>query len=768
MRYVRFFFFHFSRSIICLVFLLAASSFVQTAWPSPPAQVHPPSGKAGYAELSAKVQKRQGDLFIADGDVDIQYSGMRLRADHAKYNNRTYDASATGHVQFDFENQHLEADEGQYNVSTGVGTFRNVRGTIKIIRRPNPLVLVSENPLYFQAAEVEKLPGDVYLIRRAWITICNPNHPTWRFFAPHARLRLDKNVALVNANFRLYKIPLIWLPYATAPAGSRLRQSGFLIPDAGNSSLKGFVFSDAYYWAPSTWLDMTLGGQFMSRRGWSQRAQLRATPFENTSLDYSYFGVNDRGLRNATGVRQPQGGEQQSFSMQSLLSRNWRFVADVNELSSLTFRLAFADTFGDAINSEVRSSVFLTNNFKGFSLNFAGLNNKSFLTIFPETSVSLRDLPEARFSSVDQAPWRNLPFYFSFDSFLGAVHRQDQFLDTPAVVERNEFAPRVTIPLHFGPWLGVTTSAAFRTTRYGASLDPTGALSNQSILRNTGEFSIDLRPPSLERFYGRKSSSNRKSRRYKHTIEPDITYRYVTGVNDFGRFIRFDSDSTLADTSEVEYGLTQRLYSKSGDDQPVELLEWNISQKHYFDPTFGGAIVNGQRNVFQALDDITPFAFALGPRNWSPIVSDLKLNPDGRYDAEQILDFDPQLGKLTAIGTLVKIKPYREFFATVAHFRLQDDPVLQPLSHQIRALFGYGALNRKGFNFTTGLSYDITNQALQNQIVQVAYNGSCCGIALEYRRIALGPVRTENQFRVAFIVANIGTFGNLRRADHIF
>ena len=93
---------------------------------------------------------------------------------------------------------------------------------------------------------------------------------------------------------------------------------------------------------------------------------------------------------------------------------------------------------------------------------------------------------------------------------------------------------------------------------------------------------------------------------------------------------------------------------------------------------------------------------------------------------------------------------------------------MQPKSNQIRTLIGYGAETRKGFNFTTGISYDLTNSSLQNQLVQISYNGSCCGLALEYRRIALGQVRTDNQFRVAFIIANIGTFGNLRRQERIF
>jgi LPS-assembly protein len=738
-----------------------------------------PSGKGGVADMEAKTQSRKGDVISADGDVDIHYGGTRLRADHVEYNIRTYESIAAGHVQLDYNNEHIEASEAHYNVSTGHGLFHDVHGTIKIERSPNPTVLISDNPLYFEARDVERFAGDVYLVHRAWITICDPEHPKWQFYAPHVRIRLDKTAALVNANFRLFRVPLIWLPYATAPAGRKVRQTGFLIPDIGQSSRKGFIAGDAFYWAPKPWLDATLGAQFMSRRGVLERGSFRARPFENTSIEYTYFGVDDRGLVNPDGSRTKQGGEQQRLEVLSLLPRGWRFVTDYNQLSSLTFRLAFADTFGEATNSEVRSAVFLTNNFRGFSLNFAGLNDKNFLTLpvpatattpaIPAASVTFRNLPEARFGSVEQAPWRSLPVYFSFDSLAGVVNRDDQIIQTPDFVDRYEFAPRVTIPLHFGPWLGVTSSAAFRTTYYGDSLNSAGHLSGASISRNTGEFTIDLRPPALERFFDRTSlKKDRPRRRFKHIIEPAITYRYVTGVNHFADFIRFDTDATLTDTNEIQYGFTQRLFLKEGDGQPQELVSWSIFQKHFFDPTFGGAALPGVRNVFQALNSITPFAFATGPVHWSPIVSDFKITPGGRFDAEQILEYDPNLEKITTIGTLLKLKPYSEFFFTVAHFRLQADPILQPLSNQIRTLFGYGSLNRKGFNTAAGISYDITNGQLQNQLVQISYNGGCCGLALEYRRIALAQVRTENQFRIAFIIANIGTFGNLRHQEKIY
>ncbi len=702
-----------------------------------------PSAKGGVANLEAKTQSRKGDVTMGDGDVDIHYADTRLRADHVEYNGKTYEATATGHVQLDYGNEHLEADEAHYNVSTGHGLFHNVRGTVKIERRPNPALLITDNPLYFEARDVERFPGEVYLIHRAWITICDPQHPKWQFYAPNARIRLDKTVALINANFRLFRVPLIWLPYASAPAGRKVRATGILIPDVGQSSRKGFILGDAFYLAPTPWMDATIGGQFMSRRGILERGSFRAKPFENTSMEYTYFGVEDRGLLNADGTRNPQGGEQQRLEIQSLLPGGWRFVTDYNHLSSLTFRLAFADSFGEAINSEVRSAVFLSNNLQGFSMNFAGLDDKSFLTLpvaatlttpaVPATSVTLRNLPEARFGSVEQAPWRAAPVYFAFDGFTGVVFRSDQTIQTSNFVDRYELAPQVTIPLHFGPWLGVTTSAAFRTTRYGDSYNSAGLLNAAAISRNTGEFTVELRPATFERFFDRTSLKKDKTRhRYKHTIEPALTYRYVTGVNHFADFIRFDSDSTLTDTCEVEYGITQRLFRKDGDGQPQELISWGIVQKHYFDPTFGGAIVSGQRNVFQALDSISPFAFAFGPRNWSPIVSDFKITPGGLYDLEQILQYDPKLQRLVTIGTLLKVKPYREFFATVSYFRLNENPAQSDLpasppagfvafqqadSNQIRGLVGYGSETRKGLNLITGVGYDFENKTLQNQML---------------------------------------------------
>src|ERR1700720_2906320 len=111
------------------------------------AQVQVPAVR-GVVRLEATQQRKEGDRYIADGDVDVRYLDMRLRADHIEYDSKTYDMLARGHVIFDYNTQHIEGNEGRYNVHSDQGVFLHVHGTITVARRPNPNVLLSTNPIY--------------------------------------------------------------------------------------------------------------------------------------------------------------------------------------------------------------------------------------------------------------------------------------------------------------------------------------------------------------------------------------------------------------------------------------------------------------------------------------------------------------------------------------------------------------------------------------------------------------------------------------------
>jgi LPS-assembly protein len=754
--------------LLLILFSFVAPHLAQAQQPAQLVPKLPPPGTE--ATLEADQQRQVGKMFYADGNVDVKYGEARLRADHVEYDSDAQVVIARGHVQLDYLTQHVDADDARYELRTGRGEFHHARGTFAIQRRPTPTLLVSPNPLYFDAEEADRLDQNTYRVRNAWLTVCNPARPIWKFYAPEVTVRMQQSVHMENGNFRLFSVPVLYFPYATLPAEKR-RNSGFVIPEIGNSTVKGLVLGDAFYWSPVDWFDATLGASFYSRRGWAQNGEVRMKPWEGANLTASYFGVLDRGLPQASGPRVNQGGREEHLLFTSPVPDGWRAVADLDQLSSLTFRLAFSETFTQAVNSEVQNTAFLTKSFAGYNVDFAALSYQNYLTATPQTSVTLRTAPEARFSSVDRPLFSSVPLYFSFDAFTGAEYRRDTAtpFTTPDFVGRSEFAPSVTMPLRWGPWFSVTPTFTFRSTYYGGQM-LSGGFGEQGFFRNTAEVNLDVRPAALERVW------NLGDTKWKHVIAPEIVYHYVNGVEDFGRFVRFDEDETLTDTNDVEYGVTQSLFRRTGNGSAQEIVSWKLAQQYYFDPTFGGAFTPRQRNVFQALDSLTPFAFDDTRHRFSPIVSDLRFATSSRYDTQLRIDFDPKRGQMTAIGTLLKIKPYKDSFLTLAHFSTTDlpgdlvppPPNFEKRSNQVRALLGYGETNRRGWNATLGASYDVTQGSFQNQLVQVSYNTNCCGLGVEYRRFSFGTIRNESQYRFVFLIANLGSVGNLRRQERIF
>ncbi|HZU23054.1 MAG TPA: hypothetical protein VE998_09505, partial [Terriglobales bacterium] len=95
-----------------------------------------------------------------------------------------------------------------------------------------------------------------------------------------------------------------------------------------------------------------------------------------------------------------------------------------------------------------------------------------------------------------------------------------------------------------------------------------------------------------------------------------------------------------------------------------------------------------------------------------------------------------------------------------------------PEFNQYRLLLGYGHPDKRGLSLAGSIGYDNVFSALQYGTIQTSYNWNCVGLSFEYRRFSLntsqGAVRVENQFRFALNLANIGTFGNLRRQERLF
>jgi LPS-assembly protein len=457
----------------------------------------------------------------------------------------------------------------------------------------------------------------------------------------------------------------------------------------------------------------------------------------------------------------------------------FRGVVDVDYVTSLAYRETWSGNFTEAVSSEARQMGFASKSFGPYNLNLFVSRYQNFLTAeqVPGNSVIIRETPSLSFSGLDQQVGKS-PLFVAFDFSAAGMGRTEPNLSIARLAERVDFHPEAV--LRVKPILGfhITPIASVRATHYGTSLAPGGG----SLDRLLGEIAVDLRPPSLEKVFSRPHWGQR----LKHVFEADVQYRLVRthDPDSVLDVVRYDESDILAETNEFEYSVTNSLLirkdvpdTQSEKPQARQLISWRISQKYFFDPTFGGALDPGRRTVFEPTISLTGFSFAQG-RRLSPIVSVIKFSPYSNYDTELRADIGPNGGILNAgITSHVRKGPIgvslTDFFINRTAGLLT--PVVPsgslaqlPSFHLLRAVASFGEVNRKGLSGAFGMDFNFTQRVAHQAVSQVSYNFGCFAVDFEYRRFALGDVRRENQFRVAVSLANIGTFGNLKPREKLY
>jgi LPS-assembly protein len=769
------------------------------AAPAPPPIARPEQ----EVRIEALEQEKDGPLYKLRGHVSIQYGTFTLYADEVTYNSDTGEATAEGHVVLDGgpNDEHIEASDGTYNLRSESGTFHNVIGTIGLRIKGTGAVLTSASPFAFAGKTVQKTGPDHYRVEDGSVTTCELPRPKWTFNTHKATVDVAGNAVVYRSSFRIRGVPIFYFPYAAFPAQRLGRKSGFLIPSFGRSSTKGTIFGDSFYWAINRSMDVTAGAEYYSQRGWAERGQFRARPSDTSYIDLNYFGVVDR---------KRQGGQEVTLAGEGRFLQNFRAVSSIDYLSSFVFRLAFSETFTQAVNSEVKSQAFLSNTTKGFSYNALVQRYQDFESSQNGDVITILHAPSFDVSSVDRRLGRT-PFYWSLDAAIEGLSRSEPGFRTANLVGRFDLTPTISMPLSSHGW-SLRPELALRNTLYTQELLPTGnpgTASSDPINRKALEASVDLRPPSLSRVFDHSVFGSK----IKHVIEPRATYRYVTGINNFAKILRFDARDILSDTNEVEYGIVNRIFSKRSSEQTEdctpaamsslrigapgeqiqpwertyisentpcnaqpqvrEIVTWELAQKYFLDPSFNGALVNGRRNVLTTTADFSGIAFLTQPRHLSPLISRMRVRTSSQADAEWDIDYDFQRGRVNASTALLNYHLGAFTFGggdayVQALPGLTFVPNVQQDFNQFRVLFGYGNPNKRGFSGAASFGFDANLGFLQYATAQTTYNWDCCGITLEYRRFALGSVRNENQFRFSFTLANIGSIGNLRRQERLY
>lgn len=776
-----------------------------------------PGRRTVLVHIEAHEQNKDGAVYTLLGNVELHYEQYVLHADKVNYNQDTGEVRAEGHLQLDGgpADEHILADHATLNLDLDTGRFYDVTGSVGVRGNLNrrKVIYTTPNPFLFTGRVVIKRGPQEFRVLDGTMTSCRLPNPDWLISA--GRIDLANGQASAhNALFRVLNVPIIYLPYVTHPALSSDRQSGLLIPVYSQSSTKGTVIGEQAYLVLNRSADLTLGTEFFSRRGWAPSGELRYRGQGFDFADLRFTALFDRGItlgatRTSDGVFQNQGGQDILLNGRFSLGQRTRLVANAEYLSSIVYREAFAESFAQATASQVNSNIYLTHSNRGFTqtASFARYINYAQVQPFVQ-DVVIAHLPSVAAESVEQR-LEGTPLVWSVEGSAAGLNRHEPGFRTAQEVGRFDAHPVLSLPLHLGG-LDVRPSVGVRETFYSKSQAPRLVLDpatnsflpvyrSASLNRKDVEAGLELRAPVVERDFTPAWLAH-FDRALRHTIEPEARYSFVSGIDNFRNILRFDPTELASDTNELEYSVTQRFYLKrlhpapcnnAVDPQPsngrvylpadyrdctssdtAESLTWTLAQKHFFNRNFGGALFDNRRNVLLTTLDLTGISFLDTPRDYSPLISRLELRTNHLVDLGWDLDYDPLAGRINGSNVYGNLRR-GNVFGSISHARLDAlnataRPVAVTNYDQLRATLGYGSAIKPGASGALNVGYDLNRVELQYGGVQASYNWNCCGITIEYRRLALGSVRNENYESFNFTLAGIGTAGNINRSQLIY
>jgi len=795
-----------------------------------PQAVPEPAPETGTpVEWEAKHQEWAGDTLTLTGDVVVHYRDYVIRADNVTYNRATTELEADGHLQLTGgpNDVFINASHGDMRLNMHTARFYNVNGSQGVHAMGHTVVYSTPTPLLFSGRVLLQTGEGRYRIVDGSITNCRLPHPDWRIIAHSINLD-DQKASTSNAFFEFLGMPIFYLPYLHHPANETGRVSGFLTPVISNgSSIRGYTLGEQVYWAINRSMDMVVGAEYFSKRGWAPNGDFR---YRGPGLDHltaRWNALLDRGVEEPVTVstahptgyeRVNQGGVDVNVQGRKDFTPNTRAAGTMEYLSSYVYRLIFDDNYAQAISSQVASDVVFTHNHRGMMPSVWLDRFESFASTNNGNEVRILRLPLVRYGVLDRPLGSGL-LYWGLGSSLGYLNRSEPFFHSRNV-GRFDFYPHLSMPLSAAGW-SFLPEVALRDTVYTISQTPrinsqftTPVISHSALNRTDLEASIDIRPPALEKDYELPSLH----RELRHVIEPELNYRYVGGIGVKAQdVLLFDTADIASNVNEAGFSLTQRFYLRPTGEKPCgatdqdagdgsdanvdtahdtgkttvcpsaprEWATWEIAQEYFIDPNFGGALIPGRRNVFDATLDLMAPTFLTSARNIAPITSRIRFEAIDNLRIQWDLAYDTIAGQLAADNVFAGYSFGRTTLG-IGHALLNAvaDRVTNGAtpstpatfstlkSQQVQPFFEFGKPSGNGLNLAVNGGYDFVQHEVQYGGVQAVYNWNCCGLTMGYRRFELGTVgstsRDETQWLYSFTLANFGAVGDIRRANSVF
>lgn len=582
-----------------------------------------PGGQGGDFRVKAEVQEYGKGHYRAEGSVDLEIGDARILADRVDVYETEKDGTTTrtlvaeGNVTFAKGDERMSGAHLTMDLATGHATLESARGFVQ------PGVFV-------EAKTIERLDGDTYRIHGGKFTSCYQPKPWWRFSASSATLDVDDSIEARNVLFKVYGVPVIYLPWFMYPIQEDQRQTGFLMPSFGYEGFRGFGVSTGFFWAMGRSFDQTVTFDNYSKYGYGFAHEFR----------YAREAPSNGLFR--TGLFKPKEGDtwdrEVEWRAQQKLPLGFRATLSARRNSRTITYTQRQDDLNRASFRSSFASLLVQRTFGGQNLQLAADSNETF---FGETSSQLRErLPSFRLSTSPKRIGKT-GIVFSYDIRAERLGLGDE-VSTDRYT-RFDVAPQASRSFS-SSFLQVTPRVQLRYTRYGAQVVAGEGFVESPLERPYAEGSVEFRGPTFSRVFN--NPSGLYSEKFKHVIGPEVTWTYRTAVDEFENILKFDDVDQRLGTHQIDYGLVQRFLAKragpSGKQVPYEFLTWRIVQTYYVN-------IKNAQNEFDPNYSTAVFGPGGVPDHNSPILSSLRFRPSPKMSANFNLQYDVNFDQLRSL-----------------------------------------------------------------------------------------------------------------------
>ena len=687
--------------------------------------------------------QKQGDVVQAEDGVSVLWNGNRLRADKITLEKAKARLQARGHLRLDTSDYHVTADSLELGVDDETGVFRNVR------------ISFGDRPGGVGGRVIEKHLGQNYTIRNGYYTTCHlreDGNPDWDISANKINVQAEHHGSMQNGLLRIRGVPVLYLPYLVFPVGGH-RRSGLLQPNIGNSSVRGAIYYQPFFWAINKHVDLTTtaGIETAARAGIVSHVRYRPSRSMSGNFRIEYYNEKIRGDAVSEVVSPLFKGRPVPVDRTAVTGAHRQQLSPDTDLY-INVLAATDDLFFREIDpvAESRDDVDLRRKLR-YARSDLGVIRRTRFSSFGAESAGYQDLISPRTSSgafvknansfTVQKPvelwgdrdgsWRGIAVSASgtLSQFVRGTSTNGQRLDMKSRLEK-PLAPGG--PLHANVWASARATAYHMDARdvVDRQTGATVTRLNEFPLRGVLDAGLDLRT-ELQRTYG---WGMRDHEQVTHTLAPFARLRRTSGSSR-SELPLYDGADSIQGRTTGTYGIESRLLRHGPDaGNNREMARVRVSQTYDFSRPV-------RSNYFSDIDFAAVF------------------DPNERVSVNSLVSFDAGAAEVTAAVASLAVFSNTESVARGegASFGLAYDFVRDGGLESVEGRGTWGLNDRVGLG--AKLRYDFVSETFIEEAASVRIRSSCDCWAINL--VAVNQVNpSEFQFRVSFDLGGIGTVGS--------